>query len=429
MKTSLKNLSDTKIIVTITLDAEALATAEKIATAKLARNVKTPGFRKGKAPVSFAAKNIDPEVLQEQTINNAISEAVAEAFLKEKIQALDRPTVEITKIVPGEVLEFTAETEILPEIKLGDYKKLKTETTKPAVTAKEIDEVIDHLRQSLATKEIVDRPAQNGDEVTIDFSGKKDGVAFKGGSATDYDLTLGSKQFIPGFEEAVIGHKTGDSFDIDLSFPEDYGSVELQGQKVVFAINLKKVKAVVLPEVSDDLATKVGPFKTLAELKADVKRELLSQKEREFDQNLKDDLVKQLISISHVPTPEILIQDQIKSIEQDFSQNLAYQGLKLEQYLENKGFDAKEKWYETEVRPIAISRVQAGLALAELSKIEKLESTAEELEEQVDIYKKQYAKNAKALEQLESTEARRDIANQLVTKKTIERLVELNKIA
>ena len=427
MKSSVKNISDTKLIMTITLDAENLAIAEQVATTKLARDVKVPGFRKGKTPASVAAKNIDPAMLQEQTINNAISKAVADEFTSKEIQALDRPTVEVKKFVPGETLEFTAEVEILPKVKLGNYKKLKVALEKAVVKPSEIDEIIERMRKGLAEKREVKRAAKDGDETVIDFVGKRDGVAFDGGTGSDYSLTLGSNQFVPGFESGVIGHKTGETFDINLTFPADYVSADLKGAKVTFTTTLKAIKEVILPQVDDAFAVKSGPFKTVADLKADIKRELTSQKERENNEKLKDNLVGQLIAVSNIPVPDILVADQLRSIEQDFTNNLMYQGLTIEQYLENKGFESKEKWLETELKEVAVKRVKAGLALAELSKIENIQATNDELEAHVDTYRQQYAKNPEALKQFEQPEVRRDIANRLLTEKTVDRLVELNK--
>ncbi len=427
MESSVKNVSDTKVVVTIKLNAENLAVAEQVAATKLARNVKVAGFRKGKTPIAVAIKNIDPAMLQEETMNNAISKAVSEAFIGNEIQALDRPAVEIKKFVPGESMEFTAEAEILPKIKLGNYKKLKATVEKVVVSDKDINEIIDRMRNAFAEKAEVTRAAKLGDETVIDFVGKKDGVAFDGGTGNDYPLTLGSKQFIPGFEEGIVGHSAGETFDLDLTFPADYGSADLKGAKVTFTTTLKTVKEVVLPEVNDEFAAKTGPFKTVAELKADIERELTSQKERENNEKLKDDLVSQLVAASHVPVPEILVADQAKSIEQDFTNNLMYQGISLEQYLENKGFESKEKWLETEVNEVAVKRVKAGLALAELSKVEKVEATVAELDAHVETYRQQYAKNAEALKQFEQPEVRRDIANRLLTEKTVDLLVSFNK--
>jgi len=426
MKTTVKNISDTKVELTITISAERLAIAEQIATTKLARDVKVAGFRKGKVPVAVAAKNIDSQALQEAILDNAISKAVAEAFLENGIQALDRPAVEVKKYVPGESLEFTAEAEILPKITLGDYKKLKAKTEKVSVSKDEIDEIVERMRKGFSEKKEVKRAAKVGDETVIDFIGKKDGVAFDGGTGNDYPLTLGSNQFIPGFEEGVVGHKAGETFDLDVIFPADYGSAELKGAKVTFTTTLKSINEITLPELTDELAAKAGPFKTVAELKDDIKRELANQKERENSDRLKDDLVSQLVAVSKVPVPEILVADQAKSIEQDFTNNLMYQGLSIEQYLENKGFESKEKWLETEIREVAEKRVKAGLVLAELSKVEKVEATTAELDTHVETYRQQYAKDPEALKQFEQPEVRRDIANRLLTEKTVDLLVAFN---
>ncbi len=426
MKTVVKNISETKVELTITLGKKELEAAEQVALTKLAKNVKVPGFRKGKVPASVAAKHVDPQALGQQTLDDALSKAVAEAYLAEGIQALDRPQVEVKKFVPGQELEFTAETEILPKVILGDYKKLKAKAAKATVAAKDIDEIIERMRQGFSEKKDVKRAAKDGDEVVIDFTGKKDDVAFDGGTAKDYSLTLGSNSFIPGFESGIVGKKPGETFDLELEFPKDYHAADLKGAKVVFTTTLNAVKEVALPEVDDSFAAKAGPFKTVDELKADIKRELTEQKEREAKEKLKDELVKELIDVSTVPVPEMLLKDQMASIERDMMQNLMYQGLTLEQYLENKGFKSKEEWLETEVKDAAEKRVQAGLALAELSKELKIEATEKELDEHVERYKKQYANNPSMVAQFDQPEARRDIANRLLTEKTVDRLVEIN---
>lgn len=426
MKTTVKNLSETKVQVTITLGATELAAAEEVALVKLSKNAKVPGFRKGKVPASVAAKHIDQEALQQQLLDDAISRAVAEAFTAEKIQALDRPMVDIKKYVPEDLLEFVAEVDVLPEVSLGDYKKLGVKADKVSVEKAEVDDVIERMRNGFAEKKEVTRAAKDGDETVIDFVGKKDDVAFDGGTGSDYTLKLGSGQFIPGFEEGIVGHKAGETFDLELTFPEDYHAKELAGQKVVFTTTLKKVVEPVLPKADDELAKKAGPFKTLEELKNDIKREITVKKEKDAADKLKDDLISALIDKSTVPVPEILVADQMRSIEQDFAQNLMYRGLDLARYLEANKFKDEAEWREKEVRPAAVRRTQAGLVLAELTKAEKIEASDDEIEEHIDIHKAQYANNPEALKQFETPEVRRDIANHYITEKTIERLVELN---
>ena len=426
MKTTVKNLSETKVQVTIIVDAKELADAEKVALVKLSSSVKVPGFRSGKVPANVAAKHVDPQALQEQLMDDAISKAVAESFMAEKIQALDRPTVDITKYVPGESLEFVAEVDVLPAVKLGDYKNLKAKAGKVKVTDAEIDEILGRMQTGLAEKQDVSRPAELGDETLIDFVGKKDGVAFDGGTGTDYTLKLGSNQFIPGFEEQIVGHSAGQQFDVDLSFPDDYHAKELAGEKVTFAVTLKKLTAIELPAIDDELAKKAGPFESLKELKDDITREVTAQKEKEAGEKLRDDLITELIEKSEVPVPEILVEDQMRSIEQDFAQNLTYRGLDLDTYLTTNGFPNEEEWRNKEVKPAAERRTQAGLILSELSKAEKISATDEEIDEHVAIHRKQYESNPETLKQFDTPEVRRDIANHYITEKTIERLAELN---
>lgn len=425
MKTQVKNISDVKVELTISLGKEELATAEQVALTKLARDIKVGGFRKGKAPLEMVKKEIDPNALAGETAENAMSKAVAEAFMSEGIQALDRPAVEVKKYVPGEELEFTAEAEIIPKVELGDYKKLKAKKATVKVSKKEIDETIEKIRENFAEKKDVDRAAKNGDEVVIDFEGKKDGVPFEGGKSEHFPLELGSNSFIPGFEEGIVGHKTGDEFDLDLEFPADYHAADLAGAKVVFTVKVGHIHEKSLPEVNDEFVTKLGEFKTVDEFKKQIEEDLKSQKESEVTEKFKDDLVRELAEISKIPVPEILIEDQKRSIEMDMQQNLMYSGLTLEQYLERLG-KTREEWLEGDVKKAAEDRVKAGLALAEVSKVEKIDATVTELDERIKQMKEQYANNKEALKQLESDEVRRDLANRMLTEKTVDLLVELN---
>jgi trigger factor len=323
-------------------------------------------------------------------------------------------------------MEFKADVEILPAITLGDYKKLKASKEAADVADADVDEVIERMRQGLSEKKEVDRAAKNGDEVLIDFVGTdKDGKEVAGATGRDYPLTLGSGSFIPGFEEGIVGKKASEHVDLPLTFPKDYHHKPLAGAQVTFGVDIKTVSEVALPELNDEFAAKAGPFKTVDELKADVRRELTDQHEREALDKLRDQLVEQLVKGSKIPTPEVLINDQMASIEQDFVQNLMYRGMTLPQYLEQQGV-SEEDWKKTELREQAIRRVQVGLALAELSKIEKIDVNAEELNERLADMLQRYGGDAKFREQLDTPEARRDLANRIITEKTVDRLIELN---
>ena len=425
MKTTVKYLSDTKVAVSVTLDSSELKDAELAALNRLGRDIKVPGFRKGKVSASVVAKNVKPDVLAQHTLESALSKAVADAFLSEKLQALDRPEVEVKKFVPGSELEFVAESEVMPKIKIGDYKKLSAKSEKVSVDKKDVDEIIERVKKGFATKQVVKRAAKLGDEVNIDFEGKKDGVAFDGGKGEKYDLVLGSNSFIPGFEEGLVGKKAGETIDLKLTFPEDYHAEDLKGADVVFTTTVNEVKEVIEPELNDELAAKAGPFKTVKELEDDIKREITKQREAEMTEKLKDDLVAELVEKSTVPVPEILLKDQMQSIEQDLMQNLMYRGMTMDSYIQQSKYASKDEWAEKEARPVAKKRVKAGLLLAELSKVEKIEATDAELLEKINQLGEQYP-SEEMRSKLKTPEVQRDIANRLLTDKTIERLVELN---
>lgn len=426
MKTSIKHISDTRVQLTIMLTAAELETAKQVALVRLGRKLSVPGFRKGHVPAGVIAKNVDPSALAEETVDAAISKAVAEAYTTENIMPLERPDVEVKKFVPEQELEFTAESEILPEVKLGDYHKLKVKRAEVKVSKADIDDVVLRVRKNFAEKNEVKRAAANDDETVIDFIGKKDDVAFEGGTGKDYSLVLGSGSFIPGFEEAIVGHKAGDEFDVPLEFPKDYHAKDLAGQKVVFAVTLKKVSETKLPEENDELAAKTGEFTSIDELREDISRELTAQKNREADDKVRDDLVGQLVEKSKVAAPQILIDDQLRSIETDMQQNLMYQGLTLDQYISQKGFKDEADWKEKEVIPAAKRRVQAALVLSAVARKEKIVPNDEQVAARVETYKKQYANNPDMVKRFDEPEIQGDIANRLATELTVDWLFEKN---
>lgn len=426
MKTTVTHESDTRVKVMIAADHAELAAAEQVALKRLAKTVKVNGFRTGHVPLEIVKKHADANALAQETLDAALNRAVTEAFLSNDLQVLARPEVEIKKYVPGELLEFTAEADVLPEVKLGDYKKLKAKKVAVNVNKKEIDEVIERIQKGLSEKKEVKRAAKIGDETVIDFVGKKDGEAFQGGTGKDYPLVLGSNSFIPGFEDALVGLKAGDTKDVKLAFPKDYHAKDLAGQDVVFEVTVKKVNSVKLPALDDKFAAKAGPFTSMDDLRKDIKAEIAAQAERRAKDDLKDELVKQLVAKSTVSVPSVLRDDQIRSLEQDLRQNLMYRGRTLEQYFEEKGYADRDAWVKAEANDAADARIKAGLVLAQLSKELKIEATADELAAHINAYKQQYANNPKMAKHFDKPEAQREVANRLITEKTIDKLVELN---
>ncbi len=425
MKITRKNTSKTRVELTITLNNTELTHAEEVALVQLGEKVKIPGFRPGKVPIALVKKHVSSEELNAQTLNVAINRAVPDAYNSEKLQVLDRPEVEVKKFVPNQELEFTAEVDILPAVKLKEYKKLQATKPKVTVAEKDIDEVVERMRQGFAEKKEVVRVAKMGDEVTINFKGfDAKGEAFAGGEGKDYPLTLGSGSFIPGFEEGIVGKKAQETVTLPITFPADYHAAHLAGQKCTFEVTINTVKEVILPKVDAAFAAKCGPFKTIKELRNDIKREITAQREHEANEQYKDKLVDALIAQAKPVAPESLIKTQMKNIETDFTQNLAARGLTLEQYLQDKKM-TRDEWEKKELYNAAKKRIESSMVLNELGRVENITVSDEEIAARHQQLLEQY-KDPNIRLQLETPEARQDIANRLATEKTLDLLVQLN---
>lgn len=425
MKVETKKLSDTRVELKVVLDAKDLKAARVKAVERLAKDVKLSGFRKGKAPAEMAEKAIDPNVLAEHTVDIAVRTSVPKAFTEAKVQALAIPNVNVTKYVHGESAEYTATADILPEIKVGVFKNLKVKKPEVKIAKKEIDEVLDNITNAYAEKKVVNRKAKLGDEVIIDFVGKKDDKPFDGGKAKDHHLTLGSKQFIPGFEDGIVDHESGDKFDLPLTFPKDYPVKDLAGAKVVFEVLVKQVNEIIKPKLDDELAKKCGNFKTIDDLKKDIEKNLKAQKEHQATEKYKDDLVAELVKKSTVSAPEIMISDQLRFIKDDITRNAMSRGMTFEDFLKQAG-QTEEEW-EKEAKKVAETRVKASLVLQTLAVNEKISVPDEEVDAKIAELKDVYQKSPEALKNLKDPNVRQDIKNRLTIEKTLEFLVDANK--
>ena len=424
MKVTTKKLSDTSVEIKVVLDKEDLKVAEEKAVARLVQDVKIEGFRKGKAPLDIAKKNINPNDLASVSLDIAVRTSVPKAFEESKSAPLMIPNVEVTKFVPGETVEYTAKADILPEVKLGDFKKLGVKKDEVKVAEKDVKEILDNIQNAYAEKKVAKKKAEMGDEVVIDFEGSLNGEKFEGGAAKDFKLGLGSHQFIPGFEEGIVGHESGDRFDLELTFPKDYHAEKLAGKKTVFNVLVKQVNEIVKPALDDELAKKCGPFKTVDELKADIKKNLELQNSAKADEKFKDDLVNALVEKSKVSAPEIMVKDQLRIIKNDIAANAARQGLSFEDYLKQTG-QTEEDW-EKMAREIAEKRVKASLCLQILARDEKIEVEDEIVDAKVNELREVYKKSKEALKNLKDPNVRQDIKNRLTIEKTLNYLVEVN---
>lgn len=423
MHTDVKKQSDFEVTLSITAGEESLAQYKKDTLKRLQPEVSAPGFRKGKVPINLVEKQVDEKYLQSQFLDEALSGLYQQALIDNNIRPVDRPRVELGKFVPYTEIEFTVTVEVVPPIELADYKKIKQERPSVKVEAKEIEEVVENLQRRFAKKKIVKRAAKVEDEVSIDFSGKDaDGKAVSGATGKDYPLVLGSKSFIPGFEEELEGLKEGDEKEFTLTFPKDYPHTPLANKDVTFSVSVKAVREVTLPKVDDKLAEESGPFKTVKELKEDIKKQLTHQKEQENESQLKDKVIEQIVEKSKLTPPPSLVEENTQSILEEFKQNLVYRGITYNEYLDQAGL-SEEDFVENEIKPQAVRRVTTGLILAEIAEKENVQITAEELEVRMEIMKGQFGGDDRMAAQFNTPEAQREIGSRLLTEKTIDLIV------
>lgn len=422
MQVILKSLSETSTKLTITADAKDLAGIKQHALEKLAPRVKIPGFRAGKVPVELVEKNLDPNVLQSEVLDEAVNHFYGDAVGEKQLRVVAQPQVQLTKFVPYTELEFTAEVTTLGKVTLPDYKKPTAKKQVDKVTDKDIKEVLERLQKQTAEYTEVERAAKSGDRVNIDFEGTDSkGEAVNGAAGKDYPLSLGSNTFIPGFEDNVVGLKKGEEKTFTIPFPKDYGVKALQGKKVTFKVTANKVEEAKLEDINDAFAAKVGPFKTLDELKEDIKKQIGVERERQAQQDFEAQLIKDIVAKTKVVLPQELIDEQVEAVDREFKQNLLYRGQTMTEYLESTG-QTEEDYRKKELLPAAEERLKAGLVLSEIAELEKITVTPEELEIRMQIMKGQYT-DAKMQAELEKPESRREIASRLVTEKTIAKLV------
>lgn len=424
MKSTCKKLS-TSVEFTVEFDSKDFEPARLKALERLARNIKVPGFRNGKAPANVVEQHVDPNDLASQTLDIMVRQAIPKLYEAEGLAPISIPHVDVMKYVPGEMAELTITSDIMPEVKLGDYENVKVVYDEPEVTDDDVEDVLHRIAESYAEPKVVKRAAKKGDEVIIDFKGKKDGKAFDGGSAKDYHLRLGSGQFIPGFEDGIIGHEVGDKFDLDITFPEDYASKELAGAKTVFEILVKQVSEVIVPEIDDELAKKSGAFATLEELRKDIMANLKSRATYEADEKYKDTLLNEIIAHSKTEAPATLVQEQFESMKEDMFRNLRTRGMDMEQYLEQTK-QKLEDWEEA-VRENARKRVIGSIIVQKLADALGIEVSEEEAAQQVVEMRAAYKNDPKALEQLKTPEVATSIRNRMRVDKTMNKLVEINK--
>ncbi|MDC7290557.1 trigger factor [Blautia schinkii] len=401
--------------LTIEVSAEDLDKAMQSAYQKAKGKISIPGFRKGKAPRKMIEQMYGKGIFLEDAANALIPEHYSKALEECDLEIVSQPEIDVTQAEPGKPFIFTAEVAVKPEVTLGEYKGLEVPKAEIEVTDEEVDaEIKKEQEKNSRTVTIEDRAAQNDDIVTIDFEGFVDDVAFDGGKGTEYPLTLGSNTFIPGFEEQLVGAKTGDHVDVNVTFPEEYQAPELAGKAAVFKCEVKKIEAKELPELDDDFAKDVSEFDTLAEYKDSIRKNLVEKKESDAVRAKEDAAIDKVIENAEMEIPEAMIQSQCRQMADDFSRRMQSQGLSMEQYFQFTGLTA-EKMME-DMKPQALKRIQTRLVLEKIAEVENIQPSEEEISEEIskmaEMYKMEADKLKELLGERELEQMKKDMAVQ-----------------
>ena len=422
MSLQVEKLEHNMAKLTVEVAAEDVEKALQAAYLKQRKQINIPGFRKGKVPRQMIEKMYGPEVFYDEAANNMIPDAYAKAYDESELDIVSQPKIEVVQMEKGKPFIFTAEVATKPEVTLGDYKGLKVDKVSTRVTQKEVDEEIEKERERNArTIEVTDRAVQDKDEVTLDFEGFVDGVAFEGGKGEDYPLTIGSGSFIPGFEEQLIGAEIDKEVELNVTFPKEYHSEELAGKDATFKCTVHTIKAKELPELDDEFASEVSECETMDAYRAEVKKNIKERKERTGKEKKENQAVDQAIENAQMDIPEAMIEFRVRQMADDFARRIQQQGLTVEQYFQFTGMTA-EKMLE-EMRPQAEKSIKTRLVLEAIVKAENIEVSDERVEEELTKMAEAYQMEVEKLKEFMGENEKKQIKEDLAVQEAITLLV------
>ncbi|KOP83634.1 trigger factor [Cytobacillus solani] len=425
MSAKFEKLEGNQGVLTIEVNAEKVNEGLDAAFKKVVKQVNVPGFRKGKMPRGMFEKRFGIESLYQDAVDILLPEAYANAIEETGIEPVDRPEIDVEQIEKGKSLIFKATVTVKPEVKLGEYKGLEVEKFDTEVTEEDVDNELKSMQERLAELVVKEEgKAENGDTVVMDFEGFVDGEAFEGGKAENYSLELGSGQFIPGFEEKLVGVASGESKDVEVTFPEEYHAAELAGKPAVFKVTVHEIKTKELPELNDEFAKDADEeVETLAALKEKLRTRLEESKKHEAEHFVQDTVVEKASANAEIDLPSVMVDTEIDRMMNEFEQRLQMQGMNLELYFQFSG--QEESALREQMKEDAEKRVRMNLTLEAIAKAENIEVTDEEvtaeLNKMAEMYNMTVENIQKALGSLEGIKA------DLQVKKAVDFIVENSK--
>jgi len=423
MKTSVENVGNNVVKLRIEVDAETFGESIRNAYLKNKSRFNIPGFRKGKAPQNLIERYYGESIFYEEAFNLACPDAYEKALKDNDIHPVDRPELDIEQIGKGKDLVFTAKVTVKPDVKLGQYKGFKVEKDTVKITDEDVQKELERIQESNARLiSIEDRPVKDKDIVNIDFEGFINGEPFEGGSAKGYNLVIGSGRFIPGFEEQLIGIEKGSEKEINVTFPEDYNNESLKGKEAVFNVKVNEIKEKELPVINDEFAQDVSEFDTLDEYKADIRKKLEESAMNAANKKYEDEIIKKAVDNAEVDIPEVMVENQLDEMMRRMDLTLRYQGMDIKSYIEMMGTD--EKALRNEQRERALQQVKTQLVLEKISKVEQLDASEEEINEEIAKMAENYKQNVEDFKKHLKNDDIEYIKDTVITRKTIKVMTE-----
>ena len=408
--------NETTIVVEI--DKELMESGVNKAYLKARKQIMIPGFRKGKAPRKMIEAMYGAHVFYEDGLEEIFPEVYKAAVLDQDIKAIGRPSLTDMQISEDNIVTLTLTTEVYPEVTLGQYKGLEVEKAEATVTDAQVQAELDRMAQNVASTETVERAAEMGDTANIDFEGFDNGVAFEGGKGENFDLKLGSGQFVPGFEEQIVGMTAGEEKDIDITFPENY-QADLAGKAVVFHVKLNKVTVTTTPELDDEFAKDVSEFDTLEELKADIRAKALEQAEKQINSAFEQAAVEKAAENTTVDMPKALVESELDTQMERFAYQLQMSGYSMEQYAQMMGGDVNTM--RNAFRPAAEKQAKTSVTLEKIVEVEGITVSDEEIEAEFAALAEQYQLE---VEKVKEMVPMAELTGSLTTRKAVKIIVD-----
>ena len=427
MKTTVEKLENNMVKVDIEIDAETAEKEYNKACKRLAQRVNIPGFRKGKAPKAILEKNIGAEAIKHDVMDSLLPSAFAQAIKENDLNIITEPAVESYDFEIGKPVKIVAKMELKPEVKFEQYKDLEVEVEEFKTAEDAMEKEIEELTEKFTTLQTVsDRESTDKDVVMMDFEGSVDGNLIDGGSAKNYMLDLEHSNFIPGFAEQLVGHKTGEEFTIDVTFPENYHDEKLKGKPAQFKIKINEIKEKIKPELNDELAKKVGNFKSVDELKADIQKYLDNTAKVENDKRSANKLFETIMEKMSVEVQPSMIERENEALLIDFKQKVAQSGEIWDDVMKNDGPEKIDEELKTE----ALNRIKNSLMMSEIAKLENIQVTPQDLEQKIGELAMMYQTDKGTIfkEIARNTAMIQSLSQQALTQKVTKFLLENNKI-